>query len=323
VTTTFLAGLGNGIARAEDRGVAGFATTMVLEGVDVRCLAVDPACAGILYAGTHGQGVLRSGDGGRTWQPAGLATLSVRSLAVAGPYVFAGTRPARLYRSASGGPWEELRGFRRIPGRFLWFAPAEPPTAYVQAIATVADDATVVVAGIEAGAVVRSADAGATWRGHRAGAMRDCHCLAAHPCSPGWFYEAGWGGGAVSSDGGEHWSRPAGLDRRYAWAVAADPVDPTLWYLSAAPGPLRAHSDRASAAIYRSRAGGPWQRLAGGLPDPLHAMPYVLIPGPAPCQLVAGLASGELWETYDAGETWNPLSFRFPRMERSLVRSES
>jgi hypothetical protein len=48
-----------------------------------------------------------------------------------------------------------------------------------------------------------------------------------------------------------------------------------------------------------------------------------LLAGPAPRQLVAGLASGDLWETHDAGETWNPPCSRFPRIERSLVRLES
>lgn len=73
--------------------------------------------------GTHGEGVLRSGDGGRTWEPAGLAALSVRSWRCRA-HVYAGTRPARLFRSTSGGSWEELRGFRRMSGRFLWFAPS-------------------------------------------------------------------------------------------------------------------------------------------------------------------------------------------------------
>lgn len=62
--------------------------------------------------------------------------------------MFAGTRPARLFRSADGGEsWEELTSFRRIPSRLFWFSSAEPLAAYVQAIAVSACDPATVVAG--------------------------------------------------------------------------------------------------------------------------------------------------------------------------------
>lgn len=177
------------------------------------------------------------------------------------------------------------------------------------------------MAGIEAGAVVRSTDGGVSWQDHLPGAMRDCHSLVAHPQVQGWWYEGSWGGGAMSTDAGASWSRPTGLDRRYGWAVASDPTYSSIWHLSAAPG-VRAHSDQADAAIYRSRAGRPWERLAGGLPAPLRAMPYALVPGEGGGHLTAGLSSGEVWETPDAGETWAPCGFAFPRIERSMVMLE-
>src|SRR5207247_6130478 len=100
------------------------------------------------------------------------------------------------------------------------FAPAGALAPHVQAIATSARDAAVVVAGMEAGAVVRSGDGGVSWQDHRPGAMRDCHSLVAHPHADGWFYEGGWGGGAVSANAGGGWSRPAGLDRGCGWEGA-------------------------------------------------------------------------------------------------------
>src|SRR5579885_597644 len=48
----------------------------------VTCLAADPLIRAVLYAGTQGNGVLRSADGGQTWQPAGLAGQMVKALAV-------------------------------------------------------------------------------------------------------------------------------------------------------------------------------------------------------------------------------------------------
>ena len=148
--------------------------------------------------------------------------------------------------------------------------------------------------------------------------MRDCHCLASHASARGFFYEGGFGGGAFSRDDGEHWLRLPGLDRRYGWAATADTLDPELQYLSVSPG-VQALSTRADAAIFRSR-GGSWERLAGGLPSPLDAMPYALIPGPDSGQLTAGLSNGELWHSDDYGDGWQRLPVAFPNIERSLVR---
>jgi hypothetical protein len=146
----------------------------------------------------------------------------------------------------------ELVSFRRMR-RWFWFTPAEAGDPYVQAIALSPTDANVIVAGIEFGAVLRSEDAGSTWQGHLKGAVRDCHDLLFHPADGAWVYEGGGGGAAFSSDSGKTWTQPdpigigsmfrfafsqgadettsaAGkLDRRYGWAVAADPAQPQIW----------------------------------------------------------------------------------------------
>ena len=320
MTTVFLATGPAGLARAE---LPGADVEKVAAGFDVRCVAADPRAENNVYAGTQGDGVLRSDDGGRTWRPSGLDGWVVKSLAISAAApgrVYAGTKPACLFVSEDGGEtWRELTGFRRIFSRRFWFSPAELPfKAYVQGIALSPKDPNLIVAGIEAGAVVRSADAGRTWQDHRRGAMRDCHHLVAHATVDGRFYEGGHGGGACSTDAGETWGRPAGLDRKYGWAVAADPANPDCWYVSVAPG-IQAHSDHAQAAIFRSD-GGDWRRVSGGLPEPLDFMPYALISGPAPGQLLAGLASGEMWESQDHGDRWTRLDVRMPSIERCLVR---
>ena len=43
-------------------------------------------------------------------------------------------------------------------------------------------------------------------------------------------------------------------------------------------------------------------RLAGGLPEPLHSMPYALLT--AHGRLFAGLADGQLWQSSDQGDSW-------------------
>ena len=304
-----LAASARGIVRAE-RHERGWTQQAHQPDARVRCLASG---GGLAYAGTHGSGVLRSSDGGVTWTSSGLDGIVVSALAVS-PHdsriVYAGTKPASVFVSTdAGASWRELTGFRRIRSRWFWWSPAERPhDAYVQGLAVSSSDPRVLLAGIEAGAVVRSADGGATWSAHRRWASRDCHALCFHARDGSWAYEGGGTGVAVSRDGGQSWRRPRrGLDRRYCWAVAADPEQPQRWYVAASPGARRAHSDqRADAAIFRADERGELHRLAGGLPQPLAAMPYALI-APAGGELYAALGSGELWHTTDVGEHWQRL----------------
>jgi hypothetical protein len=152
---------------------------------------------------------------------------------------------------------------------------------------------------------MRSTDGGGTWQDHRPGAQRDVHSLAWHPRVSGRAYEAGGGGSAWSADGGDSWhAADEGRDRNYTWSVAVDPEDPERWYVSASTGPFAAHGGGdPHARIYRHRNGEPWQALAGGLPEPLPAMPYALVA--ADGRLFAGLADGQLWESADRGDTWH------------------
>jgi BNR/Asp-box repeat len=153
---------------------------------------------------------------------------------------------------------------------------------------------------------MRSIDGGATWQDHCPGAQPDVHSLASHPGVPGHAYEAGGGGAALSTNGGETW-QPAdeGLDRRYTWSVAVEPDDPDCWYLSASSGPYAAHGGRdPQARIYRRRDGEPWRPLAGGLPEPLPATYALLATGG---RLFAGLADGQIWESRDGGDSWAAL----------------
>jgi hypothetical protein len=90
--------------------------------------------------------------------------------------------------------------------------------------------------------------------------------------------------------------------------VAVDPDDPDLWYVSASTGPFAAHGgDDPEARIYRRRD-GEWRPLAGGLPEPLPAMPYALVA--ADGHLSAGLADGQIWESRDRGESLNRCAVR-------------
>jgi photosystem II stability/assembly factor-like uncharacterized protein len=306
--TRLAAATGSGVAVLAEEAGAWTATVTPLPSAS--CVAADPLRPDTLFAGGRGGGLVKSDDGGASWADQGLPNADVFSVAVSAVdgIVYAGCEPSSLFRSADGGrTWEELEALREIPSAPSWSFPPRPWTSHVRWIAPSPNDAAVILVGIELGGLMYTRDGGATWMDHRPGAQRDVHSLAWHPHVPGRAYEAGGGGAAWSVDGGLTWE-PAdeGRDRHYTWAVAVDPGDPDCWYVSASPGPRHAHrKDHAEAFIYRRRNGAPWERLAGGLPQPLEAMPYALLALPG--GLLAGLADGRLYSSEDAGDTWSEL----------------
>lgn len=323
----FLATNGSRLARAECAANGHWSVELLLEFTNVRCLAADPHNRKVVYAGTQDNGVLRSDDRGISWQPSGMQGHLVKAIAVspAEPgLIVAGTKPPDIFVSRDGGQnWTLSESFRQTR-RWFWRSPAERPfSAYIQGIALSPTDPKVIVAGIEAGAVVRSTDGGKTWQNHRKGALRDCHCVTFHASNRDWVYEGGGtgAGAAFSRDGGNTWTQMRqGLDRHYGWAAAADPARPDIWYVSLAPGPMKAHSaDNAQAYIFRWM-GGTWEKLNGGLPQPLPHMPYALLSDrEAPGHLYAGLSNGDIWHTSDYGDHWQQLPVNLDTVWTAMI----
>ncbi len=327
---TFLACSGQDFKRATYRADAGWTVSQLAADHPIACLAADPVAADIVYAGTR-SGVLRSDDRGRSWRPAGLDGHIVKSLAVS-PHdsrvIYAGTKPALMFVSRDGGQsWVELDGFRRIPNRWWWLSPAEPPDyrPYVMAIALSPTDPEVILAGVELGAVVRSRDGGQTWSRHTRGALRDCHALLFHPIDGRWLYEAGGtgGGAAFSRDGGQTFKKAGrGLIKHYGVSCAADPQRPEIWYVCVAPSPFNAHGPNPTVYLYRSGNAGAWEPI-GWEAHPLKATPAALatVPGQEG-HLYAGVHSGEVWHTPDFGDSWeHAIIFEgFEQADSSIVR---
>ena len=326
----FLATTGNGIARAVRQADGEWSVEVALSDQGVRCLAADPLNAGVIYAGTQRNGVWRSNDRGQTWQFSGMDGQIVTSLAV-NPHdsniIYAGTKPALLFASHDGGTtWAELDGFRRIPNRWWWTSPAEPPDRrpFIFAIAPSPTESEVLLAGIEAGAVVRSEDGGRTWSRHRRGALRDCHSLKFHASNGNWVYEAGGtgGGAAFSQDGGRTFQKAKrGLAKHYGIVCAADPETPEIWYMCVAPSPFNAFGKNPEIHLYRSAGEGGWQSI-GWMVHPLPAAVTALVTLPnEPGHLYAGLTNGNVWHSADYGDTWEQLPFKInlQRMWFSLL----
>ena len=296
------AATGDGLARLDFENGA-CAVSALLPGSGASCLA---RAGEALYAGSRGQGVFRSRDGGVTWDRLEIPQPDVFSVAVsaADGAVYAGCEPSMLFVSRDeGASWEELESLRAIPSAPTWSFPPRPWTSHVRWIAPSPHDAGLLLVGIELGGVMRSEDGGVTWSDHRPGAQLDCHSLAWHPTASGRAYEAAGGGAAWSDDGGATW-RPAdaGRDRNYTWALTVDPDDPERWWISASPGPFHAHGQRhAEALVYRWEGEGPWKPLT----EELDSMPYALAVRDG--TILAGFADGRLLASPDKGESWRDL----------------
>lgn len=334
----FISTTGEGLRRATRQADGVWSMATLLAGTQVNCFAADAHSPNIVYAGTQGNGVLRSDDWGESWRPVGMAGQVVKSLAASASerdVLYAGTRPPAVYVTRDGGEnWNELKSFRQMR-QPSWKTPTESEP-YVLGLAVSPTNPDVVIAGVELGAVLRSTDGGESWQGHLKGTSKDCHSLAFHATDGNWAYQGGGGWpAAVSRDGGLTWQQPRkGMGWSvYGWAVAADPAQPHIWYVSAAPLAAlpwffvfpTAHWDgHAHASIFRATEDGRWQKLTGGLPQPLDYMAYALLTDPAcPGHLYAGLSNGDVWHTEDFGESWCQLPFNLGCIARDLIMLEA
>jgi hypothetical protein len=275
--------------------------TPVLDGAT--CVA---ARGSLLLAGTRGDGLFVSADGGDTWEHVELPERDVFSVAIgaADGALYAGTEPSRLFVARDGSTWEELEALQDIPSRHRWSFPPRPWTHHVRWIAPDPHRAERLLVGIELGGLMLSDDGGATFSDHRPGAKLDVHSLAWHPLAGDRAYQAAGDGAAWSRDGGRTWEAiDAGRDLGYCWAVAVDTEEPDRWYVSAASGPRAAHS-RGSARGRLYRWDGAWRPLE----LPPDSMPYALAATDG--GLVVGLADGRLLHSGDRGESWDELGVR-------------
>ena len=313
-----VSGGAGGAGSADGAGGAGgeggdWRAEWALVGKEVQCVAVDSRRLERVYCGTFGDGLWRSEDAGRSWEPAGtgIPHAAVMSLAV-GPdgRVWVGAEPSALFVSDDGGAsWREELGLRELPSAPTWSFPPRPYTSHVRWIQLDPSDPQRVLASIEAGGVMWSEDGGATWHDRQRDTPRDAHGLAMHSAAPGHVYAAsGDAAYAESDDGGHTWRRQNdGLTYHYLWSVAVDMRDPTVVVVSGSPSAFQAHRSGAHAesALFRREENGRWEQLSDGLPPPAGTMTYSL--AATADTFYAAPHMGDVYRSTDAGRTWEAL----------------
>ncbi len=297
-----------------------------LAGSHATTLTTLPGQAGV-FAGTHGDGVFFSIDGGATWEPRneGLKIKDVYSVASVvrkgETIVYAGTQPAALFESRDlGGTWTELPGLRQVPGTEHWTFPAPPRIAHTKMLVFDPRTPERFYAAIEQGALLKTEDGGRTFRELDSysrpddRAYRDIHQVMVVPSEPETVYMTTGVGLYKSGDGGESWDRLTGPEFRLAYPdhIVLSPDERTLYMTGARkdPGEWR-RSHIADTAIVRSRDGGrSWEVLQQGfsvLPRAnIEAMTVASYPGGF--TLFVGDTDGAVHASEDGGTTWSRIA---------------
>lgn len=248
--------------------------------------------ADVVLAGTYGEGLFRSVDGGMTWEPvdAGLTAPAFRTI-VPDPLdpdaLLAGTEPARLFRSRDAGlTWTELEGIARLSGSDAWYLPYSPRAGAVRNVYAPGDGSRL-LASIEVGGLLDSPDGGETWSIGPVIEDDDIHHITGDPADPSILYASlGYaalkregdrgdyrlGGIGRSRDGGRTWEK---VERDYTRATLVPRATPTL--LLAGPAP---HVGRQGRIVVSSDGGDSWQPASDGIDVPMEDMVELFVEAP-------------------------------------------
>jgi photosystem II stability/assembly factor-like uncharacterized protein len=272
-------------------------------------LAAHPREPRTVFAGAE-DGIYKSLDGGQSFErlDSPMNKMDVWRIAFdpTNPdTIFAGTRPAALFRSRDGGRnWQQLR---------VDMVEECPNVGVPRVTALTVDpsDNRIIWAGVEVDGVRRSLDGGETWS-RVAGGLNDpdIHDVAVRPAAdartvltstPREIF--------ASTDKGESWEglgvgKHFGLPYCRGLALKAD--DPNTVFVATGDG-----AAGTTGAIQRSKDGGRnWERLA--LPDAPNSPIWAFATHAAdPGIIVACSHYGELYASQNAGDSWRKLPREF------------
>jgi photosystem II stability/assembly factor-like uncharacterized protein len=271
-------------------------------------LAVHPKKPQIVYAGAD-DGIYQSRDGGARFErlDSPMNTRHVWKIAidpVDPDVIFAGTRPAALFRSRDGGrTWEQLSVDMaeecenvRIPR--------------VTSLAVDPSDHRVVWAGVEVDGVRRSRDGGETWS-RIAGGLSDpdIHDVAVSVAESTTVLTSTPREIFASSDTGESW-QGLGVGKHfhfpYCRSIALRADDPRVIFVATGDSAIGS-----TGAIQRSKDGGQtWEMLP--LPCEPNTPMWTFATHPAdPGLILACSHYGQLFASKDGGDSWAKLRREF------------
>ena len=317
----FYLGTETGFLLVKSRDVSSFkegtsVASTSLEKMNVRRIAINPDDVGEVYAGTYGNGLFKSEDGGKEWFRVGADVLDdhIRSILLnpTDPKeVYVGTEPANLYRSRDGGAtWTDLK-IRELPGSEGWYLPYSPRAGAVRTLAIHEMEPEVVYGGVEDGGLIKSEDGGRTWFIDHEGIHHDVHGLSMHPEDPERILAATGGGFYVTEDGGEGWDR---IMEDYTRDVAFSLGDPE----SAFAGPATGIGKGGRIVVSRD-AGKSWEGASDGLDVPMDDMVELFVQDERLPDVVFAVTSGGRVLYSEVDEASWEEGFRLDRHVKDLA----
>ena len=274
--------------------------------VSVLSLAIDPLTPAVVYAGTNGEGIFLSPNGGGVWIPinAGLTNPVVTAIVVDSQnpaVVYAGTRGDGVFRTLSGGAsWAPVNfGLQNDVVTALAIDPISTGTLY---------------AGTEGGGVFKSVNGGNTWTPVNSGlpASGVVSALVINPQTPRTLFAALPGQGVFrSANGGNSWTgfgNAAGLQNLNLTSLAIDPVDSSTLFVGTS-----------GLGVFKSITNGAtWFPVNNGVTNINPNISSVAVDPSSGATVYASAPGTGVLRTLNGGQSWAVL---FPQVPNTFVNT--
>jgi len=281
----------------------------------IQALVAHPKEPHTVFAGGD-TGLFASHDGGARWEritaDGVLPTIWSLTIDPVDPdIVFAGTRPAAVYRSRDRGrQWQKLA---------VDIAPeCSIGTPFVTGILVDPDDHNTVWAGVEIDGVFRSRDGGDTWTHLDKTGLYDpdIHALAIAATSPKRLYASTARELFASSDLGDSWEALDISEKwplPYARGMAVKQDDPAILFA----GCGETTTGEQGHVLRSADFGETWEILP--FPTRPNATMWGLAAHPAnPDRILAFSLFGEVYVTEDAGKSWRKIAREFGEIRAAV-----
>ncbi|MBI4639505.1 MAG: exo-alpha-sialidase [Candidatus Tectomicrobia bacterium] len=247
-----------------------------------------------VLAGSYGEGIFLSTDGGATWAPAneGLTATALRTM-TADPTqdgaIICGAEPARGFRSTDGGKsWQEMKAIAAIPSCPDWYLPYSPRAGAIRNFYSPPGRSNRLLGSIEVGGLLDSHDGGETWTLIET-FDDDIHHITGHPENPDLLWLALGlavaknrvrpdrsllAGVARSDDGGKTWTKKL-IPNDYTRAVIVPPTRPDL----VLAGPAQ-RVNQLGRIVVSADGGESWEPAGDGVEEPMPDMVELFVAAP-------------------------------------------
>jgi photosystem II stability/assembly factor-like uncharacterized protein len=280
------------IRKSRDGGETWTLSDKGLDSVRIISLAINPRFPSQIFAGTFGEAVFKSWDGGQDWVPDNVGLKG--HISIVSSIIFDPQLPETMYLGSTVGvykretlktEWKErVEGMESVYTVPLAADPKNPGTLYAGT----------------SGGVYKSVDRADHWTPINEGLSinpvggalsHGVNAIVINLTQPDTLYIGTTRGFFVSHDGGAHWTQNHTIPHGGVSAVAINPANPTVLYAGGADiGVVKSLDD-----------GATWTAADNGLTN--RAIRVLALDPQKPETLYAG-TNGGLFKTVDGGQTW-------------------